>query len=154
MRARHRRAIQTGDQRIAKGSLCREIAANFSARKLSSVKINIGAALPKIAELCGQRRPVAFGRVPLAAEAAAHSAAEWRVHRVIGIVVIERTAKETPDDTRIDPWRGAGTGVNVCQSKIVIRVAGLRPGDIDVINRRGKRQSRFRRIDLEPRRTE
>ena len=118
------------------------------------MEINISVTGSDIRQLRGQRRVVAFGRVPLSAECAAHATGSWGHDEVVWIVVIERTAKETPDDTRIDPWRGAGTGVNVCQSKIVIRVAGLRPGDIDVIDRRSKRHSRFRGVDLEPRRTE
>ena len=73
---------------------------------------------------------------------------------VVRVVVIEWTAKEAPNHSAVDAGLDTRAGVDVRGDKVVVSVGGLRPVNVDITDRRGHIDGRFRRVDLESRRTE
>ncbi len=128
---------------------------NLAAAKLRGVEIDVGATLLEVCQLRRQCCVVAFGASHLPLIVTAYSAAEWSAYHIIGIVVVERVAKETPNDWPIGGWRDRRTRVYVGGGQVVVCVSWrLRAGEVDVVDRGGKRHRRLRGVEAEGRRTE
>ena len=74
---------------------------NLSAAKLRRMKVDIRMTGEGVGQLRGERSAVTLGRVPFAAEGAAHPRRERGEDKVIRVVVLERRTKKSPYDSDI-----------------------------------------------------
>jgi hypothetical protein len=122
LRARQRHAVQARDERVAEGDERGEVAAYLAAAELRRVEVDVGAARAQVVELRGERRAVALGRVPLAAERAADARPKGVVTASFGLLSLKGVPMKPQTTGRVagggtPRWRGCArwSGCRWCQ---------------------------------------
>ena len=101
------------------------------------MEVYVSATIANVVELRGQRRAVALGRVPLTADIGADAGGEWRHYRIVRIIVVEGRSNESPNHRTIHARRYGRARVDMRVGNVIVRVGGLRPGEVEVVDRRG-----------------
>ena len=118
-------------------------ATDFASSELIRMKVNVRMASQNIRHLSGERRGIAFRRIPFSADGASDACGEWCIHHIVRVVVVKRCAEKSPHHRAVHTGRNGRTGMDVRGHQVVIYIGGLRTREIDVEDRRGKRHGRL-----------